>query len=273
MTTTAQAPASALVGFREAKTKGLGNDLFILVGNPKTGKTSLAASFPDSYVLELEPKGGDRVPGRIHEIKDLAEFRKVMPQVLKEPSIKTVVIDTIDVLSDWIEDEIAKKHGMTHMLERKKDVNGFEVWGDYKKRIEGLVQYFKNCGKLVIVIAHTRDPKTVDDQVITPAGINIPGKGGAYMAAQADLIGFAYRQTVSAGTNFFVTFKGGPLGTWGSRVKELNDKTLQINGANPYKSFKDALSVKTNGTNGSKPSATLKKTTTKKTVKKTGGKK
>ena len=86
MTTTAAAPP-ALVGFREATVKGLSNDLFILVGNPKTGKTSLAAAFPGAYVLELEPKGGDRVDGRIHEIPDMATWRKMMPILIKEPSV------------------------------------------------------------------------------------------------------------------------------------------------------------------------------------------
>ena len=255
------------------KVKGLGDDLFILVGNPKTGKTTLAASFPDSYVLELEPKGGDRVAGRIHEIPDLETFRDVLEVVFETPEIKTVVIDTIDVLSDWIEDEVAGQFGLKQISERKKEVSGFEVWGEFKKRMEGLVGYFKDSGKLVIVLAHTKEPKVVDDQVITPAGINIPGKGGSYLAAQADLIGFTYRQAISTGTQYFVTFKGGPLGTWGSRIAELNDKTLKLDQINPYRAFQDIFS-ETSKPATARPKGLVAKTNgTKKPAKKTAARK
>ena len=67
----------------------------------------IAASFPDSYVLELEPHGADRIDGRIHDIRTLDEFRSVLKAVCNDPAIKVAVIDSMDVLSDWIEGEVA----------------------------------------------------------------------------------------------------------------------------------------------------------------------
>jgi len=255
-----------LVENRKAPKTGMPTSgLAIFVGYPKSGKTTLASSFPDSYVLELEKGGGDRVDGRIHEINDLASFRKILPVVIKEPSIKTIVIDTIDVVSDWIEAEIAKEKGLDTMTDRKEGVNGFELWGTFKKRMESLSLYFKNCGKLVILIAHTRDAKQDGDgNVIAPAGINVPGKSGGFIAAQADMIGYCLKKEVGSGMQFYVSFRGGPLGQWGSRVSELNGKILLVPAKNQYTAFSSIF--KTNG-NGS-----AKKKTTKKVTKKSGEK-
>ena len=235
-------------------TSGLG----ILVGYPKGGKTTLAASFPDSYVLELEPGGGDRVDGRIHDIKTLAELRKLLPLLMKESKIKTIVIDTVDVLSGWMENEIAAEVGMEAITDCKEGVNGFELWGKFKTRMEKLTTYLKGSGKLVLLIAHTRDAKTNEDgQVISPAGINVPGKSGAFIAAQADFIGFVAKKEVGSGLVYTVSFRGGPLNQWGSRIKEINGKTIILSEKNPYQSFADAFKVNTNG--AAKTAPVLKK--------------
>ena len=43
------------------------------------------------------------------------------------------------------------------------------------------------------------------------------------------------------GTEYFLTFQGGPLGNWGSRIDELNDKTLRLPKADPYSAFAAAF--------------------------------
>ncbi len=239
MTETTQNQTIKLAPPRAKRKAGLPTDgLMLLVGHPKSGKTTLAASFPDSYVMELEKGGGDRISGRIHDIAGLNEFREVLKLVINEPSIKTIVIDSLDVLSDWLEEEIARARGLDSITERKQGVDGFEMWGEYRKRIEALINYLKSSNKFTILIAHCREPKLdANGNLISPAGINMPGKAGSFIAAQADIIGYVYKKPLGSGTSYFVTFQGGPLGAWGSRVDELNDKTLQLPGDNPYSAF------------------------------------
>jgi hypothetical protein len=226
----APAQTVALVGHRERKETGMPKSgIVVLVGNPKSGKTWLASSISDSYVLELEKGGGDRVPGRIHDIANLGEFRQVLKAVMAEPSVKTVVIDTIDVLSDWLEDEIATSYGLESITERKSGVDSFQLWGELRKRIEGLVGYFEASNKLVVLLAHCKEPKIdTNGNIVIPAGINIPGKSGAYIAARAKVIGHCYKKDNGQANGYFITFRGGPLGVWGSRVEELNDKTITL---------------------------------------------
>lgn len=248
-TQTQEAPAQKaentvkLVSARKKVKTGIPTEgLLVFIGYPKSGKTTLAADFPDSYVLELEKGGGDRVDGRIHDVSNLDEFRGAIQAAVDAEDVRTIVIDTIDEWGAWTEDEIARSYGLSNILERKAGVDGFELWGEYGRRIEKLVNYMKGSGKLFIVLAHCKDPK-LDDQgkLITPAGMNLRGKGGMYIASHADAIGNVTKRQVADKTRHFLSFQGGPLGHWGSRIEELNDKTIQLEPSKPYESFSAAF--------------------------------
>ena len=255
-TATAEPPvASLLVESRPVIKKGVPTDgLMILVGHTKSGKTVFSASFPNSYVLELEKGRGDRVPGRIHDIAMGADragvngldlLRQVLPQVLGNPDIKTVVIDTVDVLIEWISDEIARSKGLSSISERKAGVNGYELWGELFKRVEGMTDYLKSSGKLIILTAHCKAPeKDGEGTVIVPAGLNVPGKSGPYLASQADVIGYTYKKPMGSTTKYFVSFQGGPLAIWGTSIEEIADKTVELDKASPYRSFAAEFGVK-----------------------------
>lgn len=209
---------------------GMATDgLWILAGLPKAGKTSLSASIPNCVLLELERGGADRVAGWVQEIPDLETFRLALKAALDAPEVKAIAIDSLDVLNDWLEAEVCEGFGLNSISERKEGVNGFEVWKELRARYEGLIGYLKRSGKLAVLIAHSKEPKIDGDgKVIVPAGITIPGKIGGYVAAEADAIGHCFKKQVGAVTRYFISFQGGPLGTWGSRIPELEDKTIEL---------------------------------------------
>lgn len=216
----------------EPKTTGMPTSgLMLLVGHPKSGKTTFAVSFPHNYVLELEHGGADRLTGRIHEIKNLDEFSEILPQVIDDKEIKTLVIDSVDELAEWIEKDVEKT--------KPRDKDGWAFWGEFKDRIEGMTQYFKESGKLVILVAHCKPPeKDGQGRVITPAGINVSGKGGAYIAAQAEMIGYVSRKAVGGKGVHFLSFRSeSDLAIWGTRVEELADQEIMLSKADPYGSF------------------------------------
>lgn len=69
-------------------------------GDPKTGKTTTAAKFPNSLLLAFE-KGYNAIPGIMAQpINSWAEFKKVLRQ-LKDEKVKerfsTIIIDTVNV--------------------------------------------------------------------------------------------------------------------------------------------------------------------------------
>jgi hypothetical protein len=189
----------------------------------------------------LERGGGDRVDGRIHDIADLEEFRKVLPMAAKDKDTQILVIDTIDQLSAWMEDEIAAKYGLESITERKQGVDSWSVWSDYRQRVENLTTYLRSTNKLVVLLAHCREPKTdATGNVITPRGINMPGKSGSFLAAQADAIGYTFKKEINGTTKHYITFRGGPLGDFGSRIDELNDKQIELPKENAWAAIEAA---------------------------------
>ena len=242
MNATTQPQTEAMSDFklappRTAVKKGMPSEgLWLFAGLPKSGKTTLASSIPNSVILELERGGADRVSGWVQEIPNLDTFRKALVASIKEPQVKTIVIDTLDVLMDWVEDDIAAKHGLATMSERKEGVNGFEVWGELRTRTTNLVAMLKGCGKLVILLAHYKDPKLdADGKVVITQAINAPGKIGSYICGQADAIGNCFKRPMGSSTQYVISFQGGHgLGTFGSRIQELEDKLIVLPKSNPW---------------------------------------
>lgn len=203
--------------------------LWIIVGLPKSGKSSLGTSIPGSVTLELEKGGADRLSGWIQDINDMTAFRQALKAAVAEPKAKAIVIDSIDILNDWMEAEVAAQFGLDSVSQRKEGTNSFEVWKELRARYEGMLGYLRATNKLVVFIAHCKEVKLDSDgRVVIPAGINIPGKLGSYVAAQVDVIGNCFKKQVGSKTEFFLSFQGGPLGAYGSRISELEDKTITL---------------------------------------------
>lgn len=227
------------VEYRDKLKSGMITDgLFVVAGDEKTGKTALLASFPDSYILELDPSGGDRLSGRFHDIKDLKTFRAAFKWAMNEPSIKTIGIDTLTGLSDLFEKEVAAAYGLESMSERKPGVDGFEVWDSYNSKIENLVEYIKSSGKLVVTSVHLRPPKTDDKgTIVAPASIDLYPRAARVVGTKADVIGQTFKKQLAGGAEYYLSFKGSVSGKLGSRVDELNDKEIKLPKANPYSAF------------------------------------
>lgn len=227
------------VEYREKLKSGMLTDgLMVIVGDEKSGKSSLLASFPDSYILEIDKGGGDRINGRFHEINDLATFRKAFKWSMTDPSIKTVGIDTLTGLADFFEDEVATSHGLSSITERKPGIDGFELWGEYNDKLEALVAYIKASKKLVVMTAHLK-PAQMDQNgnITAPAGLDLYPKAARIIGTKADVIGQCFKKQLAQGSEYYLSFKGSVAGKLGSRVDELNDREIKLPKVNPYSAF------------------------------------
>lgn len=246
---TATAP-SILVQPREKKKQGmLTSGIITLVGLEKSGKTELMAS-SGAYVIELDAGDADHVGGRIHDIVDVVDgegtvtekkldtFRKVFKAVLADPTITKIGIDTFGTFVKWQAQEIAEKAGLKSITDRKEGVNGYALWDELNARVEAFINMMRASGKLFIISAHCKAPELDDEKrVVIPAGIDSYNKPGNMLARRSDLIGYAYKKEVAGKTEYRLTFQGGPLGAWGSRVESLNDKTVTLEKKDPWGSL------------------------------------
>ena len=252
---------TTLVAARTApKVTGLPKSgLILLVGDTKSGKTTLAASFPKRYVLELEHKRVDRIAfGRIDDLierynehcaglapgepKPIREewvlnmFGELLQLAIEDETVETIVIDSVDEYARLISSSIAREAGVEFLGEAKKDVDSRALWGEYFERISGSADFLKECGKLVVLVAHRREAKLDKDGHITkPAGINVSGQGGDYLAKHAEIIGFMDVRSVGGKASHFLTFKGeSQRAIWRSGVEELQDKEILIKKEDPF---------------------------------------
>lgn len=250
-TVAAPVPAPAEAPFTPAPFRGplkVGqpiDGLIVLAGEEKSGKTALMASFPDSYILEMDKGGGDRLSGRFHDVESLKEFRPAFKWAMTDPSIKTVGIDTITSLCDMYEAEVANSHGVSSFSEKKQGVDSYLMWDQYNDKIANLIAYIKASKKLVIMTSHLRPAQVNQDGVITaPQGLDLYPKAARIVGTKADVIGMCYKRQLSAGAEYFCTFKGGVAGRLGSRVEELNDKEIKLPKENPYSAFEAVFKTK-----------------------------
>jgi hypothetical protein len=230
--------------------------VMLCVGHPKSGKTWFAASAPDSILVELEEHGADRVPwGRIVEVDSGAEdaldkFAQVMDAVMSDDAIKVVTIDSIDQWAKIVQEDIVRdwnkrnpNNTIKFLGEAVKGVDNLALWGDFGNRVRTITDGLKRCDKLVILVAHCKAPeKDSEGRVITPAGINISGKGGAYIAAQAEMIGHVGVRDIANRAQHYITFRSDSnLAIWRSRVSEVHGKEILLDKENPWGSFAAAF--------------------------------
>jgi hypothetical protein len=251
MTTAQQeATTSVLVEPRTRRKSGmLTSGIAVFVGLEKSGKSAILAS-SGAYVIELDPGDADHLDGRIHDIvpvyddagkvikTPLEVFREVYAAALRDDSIDKIGIDTFGTFVDLQAQEIAEAAGLASILERKKDVNGYALWDELGERTERFIESMRRSGKLFLIGAHSKSPELDDEKkVVIPMGIDTYKTPSSILAKRADMIGYTYKREVGGTNEYRVTFRGGPLGAWGSRVDALNDKEVKLSKENPWASL------------------------------------
>jgi hypothetical protein len=89
----------------------LGNTSVLVYGAPMSGKTTFAGGFPNSAVLSLDgnAKFARTADNKkvwkdedIYEANDLEDMQKQFTKIVKAKKYDTLIIDTIDVLEQWV---------------------------------------------------------------------------------------------------------------------------------------------------------------------------
>ena len=91
----------------------LGGYSILLYSEPKAGKTSLAAQFPDNMFFMFEP-GARALSVYQREDKNWVEFRSYLSLMEKTKRFKTVTIDTVDIAYQMCQTYVCKENGWDH---------------------------------------------------------------------------------------------------------------------------------------------------------------
>lgn len=222
------APKFVLAPPRKALRKGMPTmGMLLFTGLPKSGKNSLALSIPGLVLIETEQMGSEHLDGWVQEVPDLDTFRTVFRAALDHPDCRAVGVSTFDKLIGWWQDEIMASYGVASM---SANIEGVNLWQELRKKVEAFVHISKTCSKLIVVLAHYKEPKLdKNGSLVISHNVDAPGKLGSYICSEADLIGACSKAKVGAKMQFKVSFVGGgEIGAYGGRVKELEGKEIIV---------------------------------------------
>ena len=161
-----------------------------IYGAPKSGKSSLAAQFPDAIFIATEPGLRALDTYEVHP-KDWDELLGYCREIAKSKDLfKTVVIDTLDNAYSMCSDYICKKNGN---VDYPSDIEGLaKGWTLISNEMLRVFRQLHQLGLGVILISHLKDQKrktrTGFEYTITTPSLS--GGTTRQMTAFADLILF-----------------------------------------------------------------------------------
>lgn len=163
----------------------------LLYGKPKAGKTTAAASFPNSLLVAFE-RGYNALGGvRAVDITKWSEFKTVLRQLEKPEArqmYETIVIDTISIAWEYCEQHICIQNGVQKISEI--------AWGGgysaCKKEFESALRKITMLGYGLVLISHStnRIEKTADGSEIEIISPEMPKRAAEICNGLVDIIGY-----------------------------------------------------------------------------------
>jgi hypothetical protein len=132
--------------------------IFTIMGNPKIGKTTLAASFPNSIFADLEGRSFHVNTTRLtrDELKSVADLMKFLDEIMTtKHDFKTLVVDSAEALEVMIAEKIKREHNITS-IESMGYGKGYIMMKEVMQDIMHKLQALRDkTGMDVVIIAHT----------------------------------------------------------------------------------------------------------------------
>jgi len=203
------------------------HDTWLFFGPPKVGKTTFAASWENCLIVDLE-RGTDYVNCIRVQPKDLREFDTLISLLESGHAdfrdFQTIAIDTVDVLHDWIENQVCAELNISAIGEAAYGRDYAQV----RQRLLSYVGRLKRLDRNILWIAHSRQA-IIEPNAPVARTIDLPGKLARFFTAQMDTIGYCFAEEGEGGVlTRLISFK--PLNTLeaGSRNPVLQDKVVEM---------------------------------------------
>lgn len=130
---------------------------FIIMGDPFTGKTTLASKAPAPLFISADGNAAKAGLDAI-EATDLTVVRETIEYFNSADQYKTLVVDTIEGIADLFEQSVIARHnketGQKAMA--LTDVPYGKLTGQFNRRMQGFSETLSTLDKNVIVLTYTK---------------------------------------------------------------------------------------------------------------------
>lgn len=176
----------------------------VIHGNPKIGKSSLAAAAPDALLIPTEDRVKHIDCAKTDVVTKFEEIMEIFEYLINGSPYRTVIIDTLDWMEPMLHDYICRKKGFKSLLDdSNKEVN----YGRGLKyhAVEGWKMFLQNCDMLreqanmhIVLVAHSAIEKVSppDSDAYDRYSMKLDKNAVAVVEEWADIIGFYNREIV-----------------------------------------------------------------------------
>lgn len=239
-----------------SKPESYNPQLLIILGRPKSGKSSFIASIPDNLVIDLEDgyRALSVMKVQARTAKDLFEIREAIiakGKEIKKRPYRFITIDNATRLEELAVALAGSKYQHTAMGQNwgwlkdannniKKDAKGNKIPDPkadvrllpngagflyLRLAIRQLIDMFKPLCETLILVTHTKDKQIrVDGSDISEVSVDLAGKTSDIICGEADAVGLIYRKD----NKTILTFKGGDNTIKEARSPHLRGKEFVV---------------------------------------------
>ena len=214
----------------------------LLYGQPKTGKTTTAAQFPQALLCAFET-GYLAIPGVMAQpVNKWSEFKQILKQLDSDQArqqFKNVIVDTVDIAYDLCEKYVCNQNGVSTV----GDLAYGKGYALAKKEFDEALRKIPQMGYGLVMISHAQDKTFKDEngeeyQQIVPTLANQPR---LVVDRMSDIIGYAHPFQEEDGTVHTTLFmRGTPRFVAGSRFKYTPD-SIEFSYDNLVNAIGDAI--------------------------------
>ena len=162
----------------------------LIYGQPGIGKTTFGVSAPDAVLFDYDG-GVQRINGA-HQVPTLQptsweDTNEALKEIaLEMPEVKTIVIDTVGKMLDYMSAYIIKNDPKMAMRDGSLSLKGYGV---RKTMFVNFIKQLAMMGKNVVFIAHEREERRGEETFKRP---EIGGSSANDLIKELDLVGYMY---------------------------------------------------------------------------------
>lgn len=162
----------------------------LIYGQPGIGKTTFGVSAPDAVLFDYDG-GVQRIHGA-HQVPTLQptsweDTNAALKEIAEEmPEVKTIVIDTVGKMLDFMSAYIIKNDPKMGMRDGSLSLKGYGV---RKTMFVNFIKSLAMMGKNVVFVAHEREERRGEETFKRP---EIGGSSANDLIKELDLVGYMY---------------------------------------------------------------------------------